>query len=67
MRLLANDVRLLLFSFHSPTLSPGHTPYVRDDADLARFYHWWDTVLDHLARRGVTPAAQDEVLAACAP
>ena len=65
--LLANDVRLLLFSFHSPTLSPGHTPYVRDDADLARFYHWWDTVLDHLARRGVTPAAQDEVLAACAP
>lgn len=65
--LLEDDVRLLMFSFHSPTLAPGHTPYVRDAADLARFYRWWDVVLDHLALRGVMAAGQDDILAACAP
>lgn len=65
--LLAEGVRLLMFSFHSPTLAPGNTPYVRDEADLAAFYGWWDAVLDHLAKRGVMPAGQGDVLAACAP
>lgn len=44
---------VLNFSFHSPSLQPGNTPYVRSEADLALFYRWWDIVLDHLARRGV--------------
>lgn len=65
--LLAEGVRLLMFSFHSPTLAPGNTPYVRDAADLGRFYGWWDAVLDYLARRGVTAAGEDDVLAACGP
>lgn len=65
--LLSEGVRLLLFSFHSPTLAPGNTPYVRTQADLAAFYRWWDSVLLHLARRGVTPAALGDVLAACEP
>lgn len=65
--LLEDDVRLLMFSFHSPTLAPGHTPYVRDAADLVRFYRWWDVVLDHLALRGVMATGQDDILAACAP
>lgn len=65
--LLAEGVRLLMFSFHSPTLAPGNTPYVRDAADLARFYDWWDAVLGHLAQRGVTAAGEDDVLAACEP
>ncbi len=64
-RLIQDGLRLLLFSFHSPTLARGHTPYVRDDADLRAFYRWWDIVLAHLARRGIAPATQDEVLAAC--
>lgn len=64
-RLLAAGSRLLLFSFHSPTLALGHTPYVRDAADLRAFYQWWDRVLDHLARRGVAPAALGDILAAC--
>jgi hypothetical protein len=63
-RLLEDGLALLMFSFHSPTLEPGHTPYVRDAADLRAFYRWWDVVLAHLARRGVTPAGLDEVLAA---
>lgn len=53
--LLAADVQVLSFSFHSPTTEPGHTPYVRDAADLAAFYRWWDVVLNHLARRSVEP------------
>jgi len=29
--------RLFSLTYHSPSLEPGHTPYVRDEADLARF------------------------------
>ena len=43
---------------------PGHTPYVRDAADLAAFYRWWDAVLTLLDRRGVANASLDELLAA---
>lgn len=46
---------LLVFSFHSPSLSPGNTPYVRNDAELDRFYDWWREVFAHLRRRGVSP------------
>ncbi|MGE4430226.1 MAG: polysaccharide deacetylase family protein [Sphingobium sp.] len=63
-RLLADGLRLLMFSFHSPTLAPGHTPYVRDEAGLDGFYRWWDAVLAHLARRGVAAAGLDDVIAA---
>ncbi|MGE4324250.1 MAG: polysaccharide deacetylase family protein [Sphingobium sp.] len=62
--LIGEGVRILNFSFHSPTLTPGHTSYVHDEADLTAFYHWWDGVFDHLSRRGVRPASLDQVLAA---
>ena len=62
--LIGEGVRVLNFSFHSPTLEPGHTPYVRDEADRVAFYGWWDGVLAHLARRNVQPAALDQLLAA---
>lgn len=65
--LLAEGVRLLMFSFHSPTLEPGHTPYVRRQADLTAFYRWWDSVLNYLALRGVASAGVGDVLAACGP
>lgn len=61
---LDQGIRLLSMSFHSPSLAVGHTPYVRDAADLRAFYTWFDTVFDHCARRGVTPANLDEILAA---
>lgn len=57
-------VRLLNFSFHSPSVSPGCTPYVRDAADLAAFHRWWDAVLADLARRGVRAASLDDIIAA---
>lgn len=56
--------RLLNFAFHSPSLVPGYTPYVRDSADLAAFYRWWTAVLDELARRGIAAASLDQVIAA---
>ncbi len=60
---LAIDLRLpvLNFSFHSPSLQPGNTPYVRSQADLDVFYRWWDVVLDHLARRGIEPTTADDI------
>jgi hypothetical protein len=60
--LIEEGVRVLNFSFHSPTLEPGHTPYVRDERDRTAFYRWWDAVLNHLARRNLSPATLDELL-----
>lgn len=61
---VGEGLRLLNFSFHSPSLAPGHTPYVRDAADLARFHGWWDAVLDDLARRDVAAASLDQLIVA---
>lgn len=57
-------VRVLNFAYHSPSLVPGHTPYVRDAGDLARFWRWWDAVLDLLDALGVAPVSSAELLAA---
>lgn len=62
--LVEEGARVLNFSFHSPTLEPGHTPYVRTEEDRKAFYRWWDGVLAHLARRGIHSATLDELLAA---
>jgi hypothetical protein len=62
--LIEEGVPVLNFSFHSPTLEPGHTPYVRSEADRTAFYRWWDAILAHLARRGVRAASLTDVLAA---
>ena len=35
--LLADGLRTFTFSFHSPSVEPGHTPYVRSPADLGSF------------------------------
>ncbi len=40
--LLARGTSVLTLSYHSPSLEPGHTPYVRNERDLAIF-------LDHLS------------------
>jgi hypothetical protein len=63
-RLLADDVRLFSLSFHTPSVEIGHTPYVRDAADLRQFWAWWDGVFDLFAREGVRPARAEEILTA---
>lgn len=43
--MLARGVRTFSLTWHSPSLAPGHTPYVRDEADLAVFLNAIETVL----------------------
>ncbi|MGR6327771.1 polysaccharide deacetylase family protein [Sphingomonas sp. XXL09] len=57
-----DDLRLLTFSFHSPSLCPGHTPYVRNSTDLAVFWRWWSRMFEQLDRFGYAPASLDEIL-----
>lgn len=63
-RLAEDGSPVLSFSFHSPTLEPGHTPYVRHAADLRAFWSWWDAVFERLAYHGIQPGRVDEVLSA---
>ncbi|AIT81654.1 polysaccharide deacetylase family protein [Novosphingobium pentaromativorans] len=53
---------VLVFSFHSPSLAPGHTPYVRTDEDLDALYDWWRTLFAHLERRGVKPTNVAQIM-----
>lgn len=54
---------VLVLSFHSPSIAPGHTPYVRDAADLDTLYDWWRNVFARLAARGVRATSMAELTA----
>ena len=64
-KMLADGERLISISFHSPSVEPGHTPYVRDKEDLARFFAWFDAVLGTLQAHGATPVTVEKVIATC--
>jgi hypothetical protein len=55
---------LIVLSFHSPSLAPGHTPYVRTERDLAALHDWLRAVHARLSVLGVRPARIADVLAA---
>ena len=55
-------VRLLMFTYHSPSSALGYTPYVRDAAELRAFRSWWERAFALLAQLGVAPASHDEIL-----
>ncbi len=55
---------VIVLSFHSPSLVPGHTPYVRDESDLDQLYDWLRGVYAYLARRGVAPTTVAEIMQA---
>jgi hypothetical protein len=55
---------VLVFSFHSPSLAPGFTPYVRSEDDLDALYVWWRGVFGYMRQRGLTPASVAEIMAA---
>lgn len=61
---LDDGLPVLVFSFHSPSLAPGYSPYVRDEADLADFYAWWRGVFAYLAQRQVSASSVAEITAA---
>jgi hypothetical protein len=62
--LLDDGLRWLSLSFHSPSVEPGHTPFVRTAEDLRSFHAWWDGMLDFFAANGVEPASIEETVAA---
>ncbi len=55
------ELPVLNFSFHSPSLEPGHTPYVRNEDDLENFYAWWHGVFAHLRHKGVKPTTAKQL------
>lgn len=59
---LDDGLPVLVFSFHSPSLQPGHAPYVRTEADLEEFYSWWRDVFAYLGKRGIAPTSVDEIV-----
>ena len=52
---------LLVLSFHSPSLQAGHTPYVRNEDDLAALYDWWRRVFAYLELRQTRPTTVAEI------
>jgi hypothetical protein len=69
--LLEDGVRVFVFSFHSPSVMPGGTPYVRSDADLARFLdkcrRYFGYFLHELGGSTMTPLGVRELLLRAAP
>jgi hypothetical protein len=59
--MLARGHRIFSFTYHSPTLAAGNTPYVRDEAELQRFLNVIERYLDYfcgtLGGQASTPAA----------
>jgi hypothetical protein len=57
--LLRDGVRVFVFSFHSPTVMPGGTPYVRSNAELDRFLArcrcYFEFFFGHLNGLGMNP------------
>ena len=65
---MALDARLpvLIFSFHSPSLNPGHTPYVQSEEDLDRLYDWWRRVFAYCDLRGAQASSVADIMASVA-
>lgn len=61
---LDDGLPLLVLSFHSPSLRPGHTPYVRNERELDALYDWWRRVFAYLEQRGVKPTTAREIMEA---
>jgi glycosyltransferase involved in cell wall biosynthesis len=57
--LIAAGQRVFMLNYHSPSLQPGNTPYVRSDAELKQFLHWLEAYLDFFTAEvggiGATP------------
>lgn len=53
---------VIVLSFHSPSLTPGCTPYVRNDEDLDEFYDWFRAVYHYCKRAGLRPTTVEEIM-----
>ena len=60
---LDDGLPVIVLSFHSPSLAPGYTPYVRNEDDVDRLYEWFRQVFGYLRQRGVQPTTVAEIMA----
>lgn len=64
--LIRQGLRTLVLSFHSPSIAPGFTPYVRTEADLESFLASLDAFLAFAIKEfDAVPSTPHEVRAAC--
>jgi hypothetical protein len=54
---VAEQLPVIVLSFHSPSLGVGYTPYVRSEDELDGLYNWWRTVFTALMERKVQPTS----------
>lgn len=64
-QLVRGGAPVISISFHSPSVEPGNTPYVRDETDLKAFFAWFDAVLTRLSELGVTPISVEDFVDEC--
>ena len=57
-----DNLPVIVLSFHSPSLVPGHTPYVRSEDALDRLYDWLRGVYGYLMERGVAPTTVSAIM-----
>ncbi len=63
--MLAHGHRVFVLSYHSPSLVPGNTPYVRTQRDLREFLAWLEEFMDFfIGEVGGRPASWQEVRSA---
>lgn len=61
---IEQELPLLVLSFHSPSLVPGHTPYTRVEADVEALYDWFEQIFARLSQSGISPASVHDVIEA---
>lgn len=61
---LGTGLPVLVLSFHSPTLTPGHTPYSITEDNVEALYDWFEQVYAALHRRGVRSCTVADIIAA---
>ena len=59
---LDDGLPVIVLSFHSPSLAPGHTPYVRDERNVDALYEWFRQIYGYLFQRGARPVTVDEIM-----
>jgi hypothetical protein len=64
--LLDDGLRIFSFAFHSPSIEPGHTPYVKSQSDLNQFFtrcrKFFDIFLGEFTGIATTPLKLKEQL-----
>ncbi len=61
---VASGLPVLVLSFHSPSLAPGHTPYAPDEAAVEALYGWLEAVYTRLEAHQVRSTTVTEIIAA---